>query len=138
MNITLLDPLIRACGSFPIVESEVDAIRRETGWSRERFCDEFARDVAHGYAAGRLCFTAANAAMKRLYAFGYGNSRRMLPAFSWDVYQAFDDGEYRHCGDPDDVDPELKYTRPQILSLVGSELEEALAPELISTPAKAV
>lgn len=122
MNTALLDPLIRACGSLPIAECEVDAIRRQTGWSRERFCDEFSRRVAQGYATGCLCFTVADAAMNRLYAFSYGNSRGMLPAYSWDVYQAFDDGEYRHYGDPEDVDPELKYTRPQILALLDSEL----------------
>ncbi|HEV8694545.1 MAG TPA: hypothetical protein VGQ93_10260 [Lysobacter sp.] len=121
MHILLLDQLIRTCGAQPIAERDADAIRNQAGWSREHFCDEFSRRVAHGYAIGRLSYAVADAAMNRLYVFGYGNEDGVLPTYSWDVYRAFDDGEYRHYGDAEDVDPEQKYTRPQILELVARE-----------------
>ena len=119
MRLLLLDQLIRACSSQPIAEANADAIRFETGWSREHFCDEFSRRVAHGYATGRFSYHIADAAMNRLYAFGYGNESGTLPAYSWEVYRAFDDGEYRHYGDVEEVDPEQKYTRPQILAILA-------------------
>jgi hypothetical protein len=41
-----------------------------------------------------------------------------LPSYAADVYHAFDEGEYRHESDGTDVDPEEKYTRPAIQSIV--------------------
>jgi hypothetical protein len=40
------------------------------------------------------------------------------------VFLAFDAGEYRHPGDGEDVDREVKYTRPLIADIVR-ELREA-------------
>ena len=121
MRVLLLDQMIRACSAQPIPEDAVALIREQAGWSREHFCDEFSRRIAHGYAIGRLSYDVADAAMNRLYVFGYGNESGGLPAYSWDVYRAFDEGEYRHYGDAEDVDPEQKYTRPQILAILGRD-----------------
>jgi hypothetical protein len=41
-----------------------------------------------------------------------------LVCFAQEVYLAFDQGEFKHQGDNESIDPESKYTRHRIRSLV--------------------
>ena len=98
----------------------IENIRVKAGWSSGEFCDAFSHRVAHEYAAYRLSFSTADAALNRLHTFFYLRYDSLLPAYSWEVFEAFDEGEYQHDGDADDVNPEDKYTRPQILNIIAS------------------
>jgi len=117
MNLILLDELILRCNSEALSEAAIAPFL--VGKSREDFCDAFSERVANEYAAGRISFDTADAAMNRLFAFAYLGDEDFLPPFSREVFEAFDDGEYRHSDDPPDTDPVQKYTRPQILEIVS-------------------
>jgi hypothetical protein len=117
MNSLLLDELIHRCDSEALTEEAIAPFL--VGMSREEFCDIFSERVAHEYAADRIPFDVADAAMNRLFAFAYLGDEDFLPPFSREVFEAFDDGEYRHSDDPPDTDPVQKYTRPQILEIVS-------------------
>lgn len=77
------------------------------------FSDSFSRRVAHEYAAGMISFSAGDAAMNALSAYVLNQFEVTLLSYSAEVYDAFDEGEYRHQNDPEEVDPEQKYTRPR-------------------------
>jgi hypothetical protein len=87
--------------------------------AREQFCNAFSRRVAEEYAAGRLSFEAADAAMNRLWEYAGIGEEHFIPPFSERVFEAFDAGEYYHSEDPPGTDPEQKYTRPWIEELVA-------------------
>lgn len=120
MDTALIDQLIKHCLVGPLTDDLLVPLLGSS--SREEFCDAFSRRVAHECAASRLSFEVGDAAMNRLFAFAYLGTDNILPEYSWDVFLAFDDGEYAHREDADDVDPEIKYTRPQINEIVARDL----------------
>ena len=123
MDTSALDDLIQSCGypgesgAHPLAPSKLAPILGSS--SREEFCDAFSRRVASQYAAGRLAFGPADAAMNRLWEYAFLGDENFIPDFSRQVFEAFDEGEYIHEGDPSDTDPDLKYTRPRIAEILG-------------------
>jgi hypothetical protein len=101
------------------------------GWSAQAeigsdghgaFCDAFARRVAEEYWAGRLSFNDADGAMTELYSYSYFDENGDMPPFAWEVFEAFDEGEYYHHGDSRDWDPEDVYTKPMIRKALGLDV----------------
>lgn len=117
MDTALLDALIQRCDTEEMTDAGLAPFLGVV--SREAFCDIFSRRVAHEYAAGRLSFDVADAAMNRLWAYAYLGDEAFIPAYAREVFEAFDEGEFHHACDPPGTDPEQKYTRPLILELVA-------------------
>jgi hypothetical protein len=115
MDTALLDNMIERCAS----KAPNDDIFLLAGVSHEDLCIAFAERVASEYLASRLSFEAADRAMNRLYTFSYVDKDRGMPRLAWEVFDAFDEGEYQHNGDPEDTDPEVKYTKPKIEQIVA-------------------
>lgn len=89
------------------------------GQSPPELLNAFAVHIAQRYTDGGISFHDADSAMNA--AFGVSCSEefwaehdRTIPATMFEVYLAFDAGEYSHPGDGPDVDPEAKYTRPML------------------------
>ncbi|MBJ6985745.1 hypothetical protein [Luteimonas sp. MC1750] len=76
--------------------------------------DALAFHLAMGYAAGALEYHFCDSAMN----FVMGLTRYEVPTFAWSVYSAFDEGEFYHAGDSQEVDPAEKYTRPWIIRIL--------------------
>ena len=107
---------------------ELVALMAETGSSKEQLCDAVAAELALRFSEDsfsyNFCDDLANVMFGWLVS-GFGDSTTTeIPDFFFNVYLAFDEGEYRHPGDGEDVDPEVKYTRPLIAEIVR-ELREA-------------
>ncbi|PZQ13224.1 MAG: hypothetical protein DI564_12010 [Rhodanobacter denitrificans] len=60
--------------------------------------------------------------MNHLFAFACSGQDDVFSGYAWSVFRAFDEGEYSHAGDPDETDPEAKYTRAQIMAIVARDL----------------
>jgi hypothetical protein len=82
--------------------------------------------VAQKYAAGEMSFEEADTIMNA--AFGAAVSEefwakhdRTIPESMYEVYLAFDAGEYCRPSDGEGIDPELKYTKPAIASFLASQ-----------------
>lgn len=126
MNVAELDELIKLaeieCSRrsviAPLPRAAVERLRSGEELSPMDFCDSFARRVAHEYAENNLSFSTADAAMNALHVYVSNEFDVRLPSYAWEVFLAFDEGEYRHAGDPEGIDPEQKYTRPAISSIV--------------------
>ena len=119
MDISKIDLLIRASVDGPLTDELVEPMLGSL--TREEFCDLFSKRVAHEFAADRLTFEIGDAAMNRLYSFAGRSSGGNIPSYTWDVFLAFDAGEYFRREDPEDVDPVEKYTRPDVLEIVARD-----------------
>ena len=117
MDMSKLDELIKRCETEQLTKSTIAPFLSEL--SLEEFCDTFSRRVAQEYGSGRMSFDVADAAMNRMWEFAFLGDENFIPPYSREVFEAFDDGEYHHSGDPPGTDPELKYTRPWILEILA-------------------
>ncbi len=86
------------------------------------FQNMYARHVAESYHSRELNFYVCDGAMNDLQALACDE----MTECRW-VYEAFDAGEYYHQEDPEDVDPEEKYTRPMIAEALESLKNEGIA-----------
>jgi len=110
------EELVRKCGREETLGSEdIDRLCALSGLDRSQLYDSLARHIAHAFAANRLNFVDADAAINFLWS----ESSFDLTGFAKDVFLAFDDGEHLPRGDPQDTDPVAKYTRPQIADLLA-------------------
>jgi hypothetical protein len=98
--------------------TEADVLRWSAarGLSRRQLFDEIAKCLALGFYSSELSFEFCDAVVNDL-AGPVTNTDGPKPEFFWDVYSAFDEGEYYH-GNNRDEDPVETYTRPMIDRLV--------------------
>jgi hypothetical protein len=81
--------------------------------------DGLAVFVATQYSEGAMAFEEADTIMNASFAVSiseeyWAENDRTIPHAMYEVYEAFDAGEYHHHGDASEVDPELKYTKPLV------------------------
>lgn len=86
------------------------------GVSIHTLSDAYSREVAEGYLAGRWPWETGDRAMNDLYAAAYNVPDDFgLSDFAWDVYVAFDEGEYIHADSPEmDGEPRTKALLSQV------------------------
>ena len=116
MDTALVDRLIEQCSS----ERSTNDFLAVDGVSHSELCLAFSTRVASGYLDGRLSFEAADRAMNTLFAFSYVDKDRGMPDLAWQIFNAFDEGEFRHRTDSPDTDSETKHTKPRIAEIVAS------------------
>ena len=81
--------------------------------------NEISLELAKAYKKGVVTYGLADYLMNQIYSYmlqdsflnASGNS---LPSPAYDVYDAFDSGEWHRSNDAKDVDPVRKYTNPAI------------------------
>jgi hypothetical protein len=99
-----------------IGEGDVAKWASEGSGDRSEVYNAFARHLAVAFHEGALPFEFCDAVMNDLEAVIL-NADDVRPDFYWQVYLAFDGGEYSRSDKPDE-DPVEAYTRPQIASIV--------------------
>jgi hypothetical protein len=99
-----------------LTEADVERWRNACGWSRSQLFDEIAKSLALGYNALELSFEFRDMVVNDL-AGPVTNTSGPKPQIFWEVYSAFDQGEYYH-GNNRDEDPVEVYTRPMIARVV--------------------
>ncbi len=119
MNIAPHRELVEAGLSGIIEYSLLARVAQAASKTPPEMLDDFACYVAQTYAAGEMSFEDADAIMNSAYGVAVSNKfwaehDRTIPKAMFEVYEAFDAGEYYHRGDGKDVDPELKYTQSRI------------------------
>ena len=77
--------------------------------------------VARSYERTTLTFEDADRIMNGLWGllFQQPIENIVIPEITQDIFEAFDQGEYHHAGDSDDIDPEAKYTRPLVAAALA-------------------
>jgi hypothetical protein len=98
---------------------ELRAIALATGGSVAAALDEMGRAVAQGFGAGELTYQLCDDLMNHLTGLHHDvATKQPSDSVFWQVYLAFDAGEYLHNGDERSVDPVEKYTRPLINAIL--------------------
>jgi hypothetical protein len=97
---------------------EIESYSKGCGLSLEAALNSIALAVARRYASGEMHFPECDAVMNTLHSWSLLNRDSLLPEPAYQVFLAFDNGEYRHAADAADVDTEAKYTRPMITELL--------------------
>ncbi len=120
--------LLHACypGNYEDFEIPDACLKQCTGAQGEVRPDRFdaiAIKLARGYHYGQLsygfCDGVVNLLVGRLYSDALAD-RDTWPDLFWEIYLAFDAGEYCRLGEHD-IDPAEKYTRPLIAEIVRNK-----------------
>ena len=99
-----------------LTEADVERWIAASGWSRSQLFDEIAMYLAFGFNGSELSFEFCDAVVNDLSA-PVTNTGGTRPMVFWQVYSAFDEGEYYHDNNQS-VDPVDVYTRPMIARIV--------------------
>ena len=88
--------------------------------------NRLSRHVAIQYSCGAMCFYDADVIMNAVFSLGtsapyWADHDATIPQAMFEVYCAFDQGEYHHPGDAEDVDPEVKYTQQLIAHFLADQ-----------------
>ncbi len=97
-------------------EADVERWSSVCGWSRSQLIDEIAMGLALGYNSSELSFEFCEMVVNDLSG-PVTDTSGPRPKIFWEVYSAFDEGEYYH-GNNRDEDPLEVYTRPMIARVV--------------------
>jgi hypothetical protein len=96
-----LDDLIKTASSNqPLDSADVEGTAQQLALSVGEVLDLFARTVASRYLRGEYAYGLADMAMVQLFTFAYNVTDLGLSDFAWEVFYAFDEGEYIHEGEP--------------------------------------
>jgi hypothetical protein len=96
----MLKTLIKVVSGTGVAEKDLEHGAHTLGISLSEFCNDFALEIAKGYMRGDYSWDFGDTAMNGLYACAYGVGDFSLPDLALQVYEAFDEGEYRHLDDP--------------------------------------
>jgi len=99
-----------------LTETDIERWSSECGWPRSQLFDEVAKRLALGYNTSDLSFDFCDMVVNDIFG-PVTNTSGPKPQIFWDVYSAFDEGEYYH-GNNRDEDPVEVYTRPMIARIV--------------------
>ena len=84
---------------------------------RSTLYDQIAKNLALGFHASEMTFAFCDAVVNDLHGV-ITSADEHRPALFWEIFLAFDEGEYYH-GNNRDEDPVEVYTRPMIARIVG-------------------
>jgi len=94
-----LDDLIeKASSNHPIDLAEMETVAHDLNLPVPDVLDLFARTVATCYLHGDYTYEVADMAMNQLFGFAYDTTDLGLSDLAWEIFIAFDEGEYLHPG----------------------------------------
>lgn len=112
-----IDELISQAMTAPFPIATLEAVAQARGITPDAAATEFATGVAKGYLCGRISWPDADAAMNNLSA-AFVNAGSYVTDLTYDIYIAFDEGEYTHSGDDSAMDGEPR-TRALLADLAS-------------------
>jgi len=117
------------CRAPGLTEANVERWSASFGQSRSTLYDQIALHLACGFHSSELTYSFCDIVMVDLSGV-ITSANESNPDLFWEIYLAFDEGEYYH-GDKRDEDPVEVYTRPMIARIVGSaQSASSLVPSL--------
>ena len=101
-----LDALIEILAVRAPTLAEVEDLAGSLKLSVSELCDEVFRTIALRFVEGRLSFELADGMVNTLFGFSQADDGLGVTDFGWDVYLAFDAGEFEHSGEPAELQGE--------------------------------
>ena len=109
-----LDEIAQGLSDVSLTSADIDLLCERRGQTKRALFDELAYWLAVAFIEGRKDFYFCDGVANMFLPF----SNWELSDFAWDVYLAFDNGEFDHEGDPKGLDTVEKYTRPMLLAAI--------------------
>lgn len=104
--------------ALSIGDEEIERWSLESGHSHLKVFDSVAADLAIGFHEGRLTFDFCDRVVNCLVGHVYFGTLPTWPELFWEVFLAFDAGEFNRANDK--RDPVEVYTRPLIAKIVAT------------------
>jgi len=102
---------------------EAEAACEASGRDLKALLDEISLGVACRYVDGNASFDYCDAIMNNLFnVILLGEKNVITSDLAWEIFLAFDAGEYHHQGDAPDINPEKKYTHPMLFEILRREM----------------
>ncbi|MGF6239752.1 hypothetical protein P3T42_001484 [Paraburkholderia sp. GAS38] len=112
---------------FSITQEHIERCTGPLGEVIPHRFDAFALVLARGYHDGQLSFAFCDAVVNIMVGKVHSDSvaqRDTWPPLFWDVFLAFDAGEFFRAGERH-IDPAEKYTRPLIAKIIDESKNDA-------------
>ncbi len=124
-----LEQILNQASEFELDHDSAVSFAGSHNLSLVEFVNELALALAKGYQDQRYDFEFSDGAANWLFGFMtedifLSSNNNTLPSPAYDVYLAFDEGEYHHQGDAEDIVAEEKYTKPRINEILSGENTE--------------
>lgn len=111
-----IDDFLKRVSQSPLTVADLEQAAVELQIDEFALCDMIARDVGEGYLSGKYSWEFGDVTMSNLSAIRLRNCDRELSEFAWQVFVAFDEGEYKHPGTPElDGEPRTRLMLEAIL-----------------------
>ena len=114
----LIENCIAHVGANPLWPNGYEPFCSKHDLNKDEFCQLFAKRIALEFVHGELSYADGDVAMNRLF----GIADIDLRGLAWDIYHAFDEGEYQHSDDPPETISWQKYTLPRVMEVLGGEV----------------
>jgi hypothetical protein len=122
MNAAPLQRLIDLALKEEVPVPELFALAEAASCTPNELLDQLSLHVARDFIDDALSFEHGDYIMNSVFgtlcSSPYPGGYFEMPDLTYEVYLAFDSGEYRRTEDTPDVDPVEKYTRPMLLRLL--------------------
>lgn len=103
-----IDALIQIASQERLQAGHVEAALADLRVSSEALYDQVAASIARRYLRGELSYTTCDTAMNELFRYATSGGGPELSRLAWRVFEAFDQGEYDHAGEPAEEQGEVK------------------------------
>lgn len=116
---TEVDTLLGKAQQDELTLIELSLCARQLGLGPAELLNVLSIEVARRFVQGGMPYAVGDDIMNGLFSaiFDLGMDEQM-PQPAFDIYLAFDEGEYQHLGDQEHIIPSERYTRPQLLALL--------------------
>ena len=94
-----IESLIQKAAAEPnkaLSKADLERVSEEEKKSIDEIHNAFARIIAEKFLSGEYSWEYCDAAMNSLFGYAYPVALTGLPPFAFDIYIAFDEGEYHH------------------------------------------
>ena len=117
---------ILAAGKAGAIElNQLERLAFESGMRVPDILDALAACVAREYSQSKMSFEDADTIMNAAFSVStspefWAAYERTIPSAMYEVYLAFDAGEFHRPSDSEGTDPEVKYTKPLISKFLAA------------------
>jgi hypothetical protein len=113
-----LDEFIHLASQTTITRSLMDEFAKAHNQTVAQALDLVAKRIIQQYNLGHWQYDYCDAVANSLYQVILFEYDEIQSNLAWEMFLAFDEGEWHHNGDPEDQSPEDLYTRPAIRELI--------------------
>jgi len=116
---TDVEALLRKAQEVTLTLTELSVYCRNLGLRPANLMNTLSVEVSRRFVVGKMSYETGDVIMNSLFSAIIELSMdEDMPQPAFDIYLAFDEGEYQHRGDSAHIAPSERYTRPHLLEIL--------------------